>query len=143
MRPGEPRFSVIIPTFDRHDLLPEALDSVLQQTVDDWEAIVVDDGSPVRVSVPSDPRIHLIRLERNSGPATARNAGVAAARGEVLCFCDDDDRFAARRLEAIAPHVDLAPIVVCWSRYMDQDGEPRHRRLEGDVSEVILDDATP
>jgi glycosyltransferase involved in cell wall biosynthesis len=143
VRPGPPRFSVIIPTYDRHDYLAEALDSVLGQTVDDWEAIVVDDGSPVCVAVPADPRVRLIRLDQNRGPASARNAGVEAARGEILCFCDDDDRFDTRRLEAIERHVDTAPITICWSRFMDGDAGPWRRRLEGDVGEVILDDATP
>src|SRR5262245_11999031 len=132
-----------MPTYDRCGYLAEALDSVLRQTIDDWEVVVVDDGSPTPASVPGDPRVRLIRLEQNLGPAVARNVGVADARGEILCFCDDDDLFAEDRLEAIEPHLDRAPIVVCWSRFIDEMARPWRRHLEGDVSDVILDDATP
>lgn len=134
---------MIIPTHDRLDYLAEAIDSVIRQTVEDWELIVVDDGSPTPASVPHDPRVRLIRVEENRGPAHARNVGAAAARGEYLCFCDDDDLFAVDRLAAIEPHLRCAPITICWSRFIDEVPTPGRRRLEGDVADVILDDMTP
>ena len=67
-------FTVIIPTYDRPTLLAEAIDSVLRQTVQDFEVIVVDDGSRVPAVVPDDPRFLLIRHDSNRGLSVARNA---------------------------------------------------------------------
>lgn len=134
---------MIIPTYDRPRYLAEAIASVQHQTIDGWEVVVVDDGSPVPATVPDDGRVRLVRLDENRGPAHARNAGAEAARGDVLCFCDDDDLFTPDRLQAIEPFLDHAPITVCWSRFADAAPEPWHRHLDGDVADVILDDATP
>jgi glycosyltransferase involved in cell wall biosynthesis len=91
-----PRFSFIVPTHEREALLGRCLDAIarLEQPQDELEVIVVDDGGtrPLDdVVAARRDRIHL-RLHRqpNSGPAAARNAGAAQARGEVLAFVDDD-----------------------------------------------------
>ena len=88
-----PFCSVVIPTFNRADLLRATLDSVLRQDGDDFEVIVVDDGSPEDLSQLADEyrtRITFLRQE-NAGPSAARNRGVAAARGEYVAFLDSDD----------------------------------------------------
>ena len=78
-----PLVSVIIPTFNRAELLPRAIQSVLDQTLPDLELIVVDDGSTddtLQVLQGfSDPRIRYIRHEANKGLAAARNTGIRAA----------------------------------------------------------------
>lgn len=137
-----PMFSVIIPTYDRPTFLAEAIDSVLGQTVQDFEVLVVDDGSPRPAQVSRDERVRLIRREHRGGEAAARNTGLAHARGRFVCFLDDDDLYAPARLEAAAMHVDRAPLVVTWARYIGGE-ESRGRWLEGDVSERILDGMTP
>ncbi|MGH9027246.1 MAG: glycosyltransferase family 2 protein [Acidimicrobiia bacterium] len=90
-----PTFSVIVPTFNRARLLPRAIQSVLDQRFDDFELIVVDDGStdstPDVVTRLSDARLHYLRQE-NQGLSVARNTGASAARGEWLAFLDDDDQ---------------------------------------------------
>ena len=86
-----PLFTVVIPTYDRPALLTEAIDSVLQQSVDDYECVIVHDAGPRRVTLPDDPRVRLIRLSQNSGVAAARNAGIRNARGRFITFLDDDD----------------------------------------------------
>lgn len=97
-----PVVSVIMPTFNRVDTLPRAIRGVLDQTFDDLELITIDDGStdgtePV-VKGLSDPRIRYIRQE-NGGVASARNRGLAEARGEFVAFLDSDDEWLPRKLE--------------------------------------------
>lgn len=88
-----PRFSVIIPTYNRAALLREALESVFAQTFTDYEVIVVDDGSaddtPAVIASYGD-RVRFYRQE-NSGPGAARNLGIQNAAGEYVAFLDSDD----------------------------------------------------
>lgn len=90
-RSGTPALTVVIPTRDRHDLLPEALESALAQSMTDLEVVVVDDGSDPPVTLPHDPRVRLVRLDVPRGNAAARNAGLEAAAGRWLTCLDDDD----------------------------------------------------
>jgi glycosyltransferase involved in cell wall biosynthesis len=138
-----PLFTVVIPTFGRPRFLADAVASVLAQTEGDLECVVVDDASPEPVVSPiDDGRVRVVRLGANGGPAAARNAGVAEARGRHLAFLDDDDWWEPDRLAQARVGHDRAPVVVGWSRY---DDEPiaTGRTLEGDVADVILDDITP
>ena len=133
---------MVLPTRDRVAFLADAVASVLAQTLASWELIVVDDGSVTPVAVPSDPRIHLVRLPRSEGPARARNAGIARASADAVAFLDDDDRYAPERLALGLRGLDRAPVAVCGARFLDQPG--RHvRRLDGDVADSILDSYTP
>jgi glycosyltransferase involved in cell wall biosynthesis len=84
--------TVIVPTRDRPHLVDRALDSVLAQTMDDFEILVVDDGSTDPSSpTSSDPRITLIRHDQSRGPSAARNTALGQARGHWVTFLDDDD----------------------------------------------------
>ena len=139
---AEPLFSVILPTFNRPDLLAEAVESVLAQTVPDFELLVVDDGSDQSVSLPNDERIRLITLGRNNGPAVARNAALRIARGRYLTFLDDDDLFTADRLELALQGLAGAPIALCWGRFSDEP-DRGGRVLEGDTAHSILAGPTP
>jgi glycosyltransferase involved in cell wall biosynthesis len=100
-----PRFSVIIPTWNRERVLPIAVRSVLAQTIDDFELIVVDDGSTDRthqvVDAFRDARIRYVALAR-SGVCAARNAGAEIARGTFLVFLDSDDELVPEALEKFA-----------------------------------------
>lgn len=94
--------SVVIPTRNRPGVLPRAVASVLSQTASDLEVIVVDDGSqpPVdRGTLPPDPRVRLLRLNRSGGAARARNVGMSAGNGAWFAFLDDDDRWRPDKLE--------------------------------------------
>jgi len=87
------RFSIVIPTYNRKDLLRRCLAAATNQDYPDYEVIVVDDGSTdgtgemVRREF---PRVRYIRQEPNRGPAAARNRGIEAATGEIIAFTDDD-----------------------------------------------------
>lgn len=109
-----PRFSVILPTHDRRELLREAIDSVLRQTCSDWELIVVDDASrdPVReeeLQQWAGSHARLIALPTSLGGAGAKSAGAAAARGQLLAFLDDDDLWQPTYLESADRALRAAP----------------------------------
>jgi glycosyltransferase involved in cell wall biosynthesis len=98
-----PLVSVILPTHNRAALLPRAVDSVLGQSLQALELIVVDDAStdatPEVLAARRDPRLRVLRRERSQGAAAARNLGLAAARGEWVAFQDDDDLWLVDRLQ--------------------------------------------
>jgi glycosyltransferase involved in cell wall biosynthesis len=137
-----PEFTVIVPTYDRAEFLGEAIGSLRGQTFGDFECIVVDDASPTSVTVPSDPRIRLLRRDANGGCAAARNTGLRAARGRFVAFLDDDDIYTPDRLAMVREALQDAQVVVCWRQ--GANGAPRPERpLQGDVSDAILDRMTP
>jgi glycosyltransferase involved in cell wall biosynthesis len=89
-----PTFSVVICTYNRADRVGRAITSVLRQTLEDFELIVVDDGSVDGtgdvVAAMADPRLHYVHRD-NGGLSAARNTGVASASGQYVTFLDDDD----------------------------------------------------
>jgi len=89
-----PAFSVVICTYNRAPVLPRAIETVLTQDFDDFELVVVDDGSTDGtaevVGSLADPRVRYVRQE-NAGLGAARNTGVANAEGRYVVFLDDDD----------------------------------------------------
>ena len=90
-----PSFSIIIPTYNREDLLPKTVRSILAQSLVDWELIIIDDGSSDNTEAAmaqfrQDFRIAYSKQE-NAGPAAARNAGLAKAKGDVIVYIDSDD----------------------------------------------------
>lgn len=98
-----PFFSVVIPTYRRPELLRQALRSVVDQTFDDFEIVVVDDdpGCSARPVVHSfdDSRVHYLPNDRTRGGAGTRNAGIFRARGRWIAFLDDDDTWLPEKLE--------------------------------------------
>ena len=106
------RISVIIPTRGRHHFLREAITSVLAQTHAPLEIIVVDDGAGAEQAVGAMHASIRVLDNHERGPVPARNLGVAAARGDVICFLDDDDWFTdadyfAKAAEAFARGADF------------------------------------
>lgn len=86
-----PALTVVIPTRDRPHLLPAAVESALDQTLDDVEVIVVDDGSAEPTDLARHPRLRVLRRDAAGGNAAARNTGLEAARGRWITCLDDDD----------------------------------------------------
>jgi len=135
-----PRVSVIIPVFNAAATVGETIESVLRQTFDDYEIIVVDDGSTDRtpqVLGRYQDRIHMIRRP-NGGISVARNSGVAVSRGEFLAFLDGDDLwvpdFLARTVAALD---DDQNCVMAFTDLVivDSDGRELKTSLVGDRAE--------
>ena len=141
-REAAPLVTVIVPTYRRTALLEEALESVLQQTVEDFECIVVDDASPEKIDVPRDPRLTVVRRQRNGGAAAAWNTGILAARGTWLTFLDSDDLFTRERLQIGLATVARADVGVCQLQSLGGSGSTSFR-FDGDASERILETITP
>ena len=100
---SEMRVSVVIPAYERADVVGRAIDSALAQTVSDIEILVVDDGSTddteAVVDGYDDDRVRYLAHDTNRGVSAARNTGVAAATGEYVAFLDSDDEWLPRKLE--------------------------------------------
>jgi glycosyltransferase involved in cell wall biosynthesis len=124
-----PRVSVIIPTFNRHDLICETIDSVLRQTLRGSEIVVVDDGSTddTREILLSrfGQRIKYVYQE-NRGRSAARNRGISESSGEYILFLDSDDLLLPQALELLSSYLDAhAAVGVVYSDgyYCDENGE--------------------
>jgi glycosyltransferase involved in cell wall biosynthesis len=107
-----PFFSTIIPVHNRRELVVPAIESALNQTFSDQEIIVVDDGSTDGtadvVSRRFGEKVRLLR-QANAGPGAARNAGIAAARGEFITFLDSDDVWFPRTLQSYRAAIERWP----------------------------------
>lgn len=98
----DPAVSIILPTYNRADLLGRSIRSVLAQGYGAFELIVVDDGSTDETACVMagfrDRRVKYLKLERNTGAGAARNAGIRASRGKFLAFQDSDDEWSPSKL---------------------------------------------
>lgn len=124
------QFSVVVPAYNATGTLCETLDGILAQTFDDWECIIVDDGStddtPLLAAsyASADTRFRVLTQE-NRGTGGAYNAGVAIAQGQWITICSSDDVLLPRLLEtmcdAMAIHPDVS-ILSCNGYYWTDDG---------------------
>ena len=101
-------FSVIIPTYNRADILPIAIASVINQKYQDWELIVVDDGSTDNtkevVEGIDDSRVKYL-YQQNAERSAARNNGVDHSQGKYICFLDSDDFYEENYLQEMYNHI--------------------------------------
>jgi glycosyltransferase involved in cell wall biosynthesis len=108
-----PKISVILPVHNRADVLPRAIQSVVDQELREFELIVVDDGSTDgsadSVETFQDERIRLIRLDKNRGGNVARNQGIRAAAAPLLAFLDSDDRYLPDKLSWVVAEFGRTP----------------------------------
>ncbi|MBX9700608.1 MAG: glycosyltransferase [Acetobacteraceae bacterium] len=129
---ADPKVSVVIPTYNAAGLIEAAIESVAVQTLRDLEVILVDDASRDDTVARAEAalrraglRHQVLRLERNSGPAVARNHGVVAARGTYVAFLDADDVWLPGKLAAQARILDEEPNVTlcgCQASWVGSDG---------------------
>jgi len=127
-----PAVSVIIPSYNCAPYLPAALNSVFAQTLQDFEVIVVDDGSmddtrAVMQPCSSHPNFRYVHQE-NRGLPGARNAGARLARGEYLAFLDADDELAPQALERMKTSLDRSGASWCLVDILKVIGESREVR---------------
>ncbi len=148
-----PRASVVIPAYNQGRFLAEAVGSALHQTLPDVEVIVVDDGSTdetpsICADLATRPRVTIIR-QANAGLPAARNRGLAASRGEFVCFLDSDDVLLPTHLaQLVAACGSDAQVGFAYGdvQMVDESGQPSssfsvgasRRTTSGDILESLL-----
>jgi glycosyltransferase involved in cell wall biosynthesis len=112
---GDPRVSVIIPTYRHRDLILRTISSVFGQTFTDYEIVVVNDGSTDDTAAVVAPLVEAGRItyieQENQGQSRARNVGLSRARGEYIAFLDDDDIWPTNKLASQVAFLDANPSV--------------------------------
>lgn len=145
--PGTPRVSVYLPTRNRAAWVVEAAESVLAQTMPDFELLIVDDGStddtPAQLAALAarDARVRVLRHGTPQGAPAARNFAIAEARGEFVTGIDDDDLMRPGRLESLLGALLRArpePAFVCSAFVHQRGGRVRTRNAQ--ARRITLDD---
>ena len=125
-----PLVSIITPVYNAARWLPETLACVRAQTHENWEHILVDDGSTdgsreiIEAAARGDSRIRILRTPRNSGPSSARNLAIDAAQGTLLAFLDADDLWLPQKLARSIEWIDAFDYAFIYHdyRHMSNDG---------------------
>ena len=123
--------SIITPLYNCAAFLEQTIQSVISQTYQNWEMIMVDDCSQddslliATQYAEKDKRIKVIKLEKNSGAAVARNTAIAAAKGRFIAFLDSDDLWLSKKLELQIKFMLSKDIAFSYTAYekMNQNGE--------------------
>lgn len=128
-----PLISVILPTYNRLEFLPETVESILNQSLSDFELIIINDGSTDGteqwVNEQTDPRIQYISYPKNQGVSFARNKGLDIARGKYIAFADSDDINDPKRFEEqVALLESDEGLAVCGS-YIEFFGLKNRKRI--------------
>lgn len=142
--PPAPFITVVIPLYNKESTIAQTIQSVLDQTYQDFELVIVNDGSKddsvATVSAFEGPRIRLINQE-NAGVSAARNRGVKEARGEYVAFLDADDHWTPNHLEEIAALIrdygDVADVFATnfFRQFADGDNIINRKDLRRDIVE--------
>jgi hypothetical protein len=122
--------SIITPSYNSEKFIRDTMESVLFQTYKNWEMIIVDDVSPdnsneiIEKYSKKDSRIKLIKLEKNSGPAVARNRAIQEAKGRYIAFLDADDLWKPEKLEKQIKFMEEKNCALSYSTYetMSEEG---------------------
>ncbi|WP_226634511.1 glycosyltransferase family 2 protein [Novosphingobium profundi] len=135
------KFSVVIPAYNRAHSIRPTLESVLKQSWDNWECIVVDDGSAdgkeleQAVAGMNDPRFRYVWRE-NGGGGAARNTGIDAATGDYIAFLDSDDFFLPEKLATFAQAMSPDPNIAWYApTYVDRGVEKQWVRPDRPIGE--------
>ena len=127
-----PLVSVVMSTYNRADVIARAIDSIIRQTYDNLELVIVDDGCTDNTSnilqkhVANDKRIILLK-QNNQGLAAARNTGVDKVQGKYIAFMDDDDISLPKRLAKQVTFLEKYPdynACTCGLQFIDLSGKP-------------------
>jgi len=118
-----PTVSVIIPTYNRAHLIGRAIQSVLNQTFQDFEIIIIDDSSTdntddiIKEFQKKDERIKYIKHNKNKGGSAARNTGIKIAKGEYIAFLDSDDEWLPKKIEKQIKAMKILPFDIWGGIY--------------------------
>jgi len=117
------KVSIVMPSYNSEQFLAISIDSVINQIFKEWELIIVDDMSSdnsnkiIEEYIKTDSRIKLIKLEKNSGPAIARNRAIKEAKGRYLAFLDSDDLWHPEKLSKQIAFMEENEIVFSYTSY--------------------------
>lgn len=133
----EPLVSIITPLYNSEKFIEETIKSVLSQTYNNWEMLIVDDCSTdngveiVEKYQVKDKRIKLIRLSKNGGGAVARNKGIEEAKGDYIAFLDSDDLWHYQKLEKQIKFMKKNNYTFTFTKYqqMNEKGEKLDRYI--------------
>ena len=138
-----PRVSVVMPTYRQARFLRRSLGSLLAQSFRDWELIVVDDGSPdetqqILAPYREDPRIRCFRFERNEGLGKALNAGIDAARAELIAYLPTDDVWYAEHLASLTELFAREPdLVLAFSGVRHHYNRVASGQIDGEPLQLV------
>lgn len=149
---AEPAVSVILPTYDRLQYLPAAIESVLAQTLRDWELLIADDGSAPEtqdyLAGLESPRIRVLHAAHSGNPGAVRNRAIRAAHGRHIAFLDSDDYWRpgklATQLAAVQSHPQCQWSYTEFTRVsrdgssLDFERDPARVLFEGDIFTPLL-----
>lgn len=151
MTQENPTVSVILPTYNRADLVGRAIQDILKQTYQDFELIIVDDGSTDDteevIKKIDDKRIRYTRHEKNKGANAARNTGIIIAKGKYIAFQDSDDEWLPLKLEKQIQAFEIASpnTGVVYTGFWRHEGSlksyipsPRVKQREGNIYNELL-----
>jgi glycosyltransferase involved in cell wall biosynthesis len=114
--PHSPLISIVIPTYNRADLIAKAIQSVLDQTYQNWELIIVDnhsdDGTKEVIDSFKDPRISMLLLPRTGSVAASRNMGARHSKGDWVSFLDSDDWWFTTKLSTVCEVIQKNPDLI-------------------------------
>jgi glycosyltransferase involved in cell wall biosynthesis len=142
---SDPRISVILPVYNGGEFICDAIESILAQTFQNFELIIIDDGSTdnsaEKLSTFTDPRIVLLSNEKNRGLVETLNRGIAAAKGEYIARMDADDISRPERFEAQISFLEKnSGIGVCgtWMYMIHNETVYKHRYLTNELISAAL-----
>lgn len=121
--------SIITPSYNSANFIVDTIEAILRQTYPYWELLITDDCSTdnsveiIEKYTRKDPRIKLLRLEKNSGAGVCRNKSIEAAKGRYIAFCDSDDVWMPQKLEKQLAFMEKKGCALTYSSYilMDED----------------------
>ena len=134
----KPLVSVIMPVYNAEQFLDRAIQSILNQTYDKWELLLIDDCSTDNslklINKYSDPRIRLLVNETNRGIAQASNRGIEESKGKYIALLDDDDEAIINRLELQVEYMEEhSDVAILGGRSIDMDEHDKILSLKGSV----------
>ncbi len=137
------KITIIIPFYNRVSALLKTIDSVKKQSYQNLEVLLINDGSKedllaVKKSVKDDKRFKILSLEKNSGPAKARNLGIEKASGEYLAFLDSDDEFLPEKIKEQYVQMVLTGCDVSHTSYIRRNGRRDEVKNVGTLNGFVI-----
>jgi teichuronic acid biosynthesis glycosyltransferase TuaG len=132
------KVSIITPAYNSEKFISDTIKSVQNQTYTNWEMIIVDDCSTdktveiIQEFMDNDPRIHLIKLNKNSGTGIARNTALQIVNGRYIAFVDADDLWKPEKLSKQIDFMEANNLAFTFTFYdlINEEGQPLNRRIE-------------